>query len=79
MSKAAGNGRLTKEYAGYLRVEKGLRPNSVAAYGRDLEQFAEFLEGRDGVLEGATQAEVSEFVAHLRAHGVGSRGRWHGS
>ena len=73
MSKAAGNGRLTNEYVGYLRVEKGLRPNSVAAYGRDLEQFAEFLEGRDGVLEGATQAEVSGFVAHLRAHGVESR------
>ncbi len=73
MDEAVGNGRLRAEYAAYLRVEKGLRPNSVAAYGRDLEQFAEFLEGWDGVLERATQAEVSGFVAHLRAHGVESR------
>ncbi len=73
MNEAVGNVRLVKEYAGYLRVEKGLRPNSVAAYVRDLEQLAEFVEGWDGVLERATQEEVSGFVAHLRAHGVESR------
>ena len=73
MDEAVGNRRLMKEYVAYLQVEKGLRPNSVAAYGRDLEQFAEFLEGRDGVLAGATQAEVSGFVAHLGAHSVEAR------
>ncbi len=73
MDTSTGNRRLVTEYAAYLRVEKGLRPNSVAAYGRDLEQFAEFLEGRDGVLRAATQAEVSGFVEHLRGHGVEAR------
>ena len=73
MDTSAGNRRLVTEYAAYLRVEKGLRPNSVAAYGSDLEQFAEFLEGRNGVLRAATQAEVSGFVEHLRGHGVEAR------
>ncbi len=73
MDTSTGNRRLVTEYAAYLRVEKGLRPNSVAAYGRDLEHFAEFLEGRDGVLRAATQAEVSGFVEHLRGHGVEAR------
>ena len=73
MDEAVGNGRLVKEYAGYLRVEKGLRPNSVAAYVRDLEQLAEFVEKTDGVLQKATQAEVSGFVQHLREHGVEGR------
>ena len=73
MGTSVENGRLIKEYAAYLQVERGLRPNSVAAYGRDLEQFAEFLERRNEGLREATQAGVSGFVAHLRAHGVQGR------
>jgi integrase/recombinase XerD len=57
-----GNVRLVREYGVYLRVEKGLRPNSVEAYVRDLNQFAEFLEKTDGVLLSATQVDVSGFM-----------------
>ncbi len=71
--QAAGNLRVAREYAGYLRVEKGLRPNSCEAYGRDLEQFAEFLERTDGVLVGASQENVRGFLEDLRGHGVESR------
>lgn len=71
------NLRLIREYEAYLRVEKGLRPNSCEAYIRDLTQFAEFLEcratRRNGVLAGALQGDVSEFMQDLRAHGVESR------
>ncbi|ADW68600.1 tyrosine recombinase [Granulicella tundricola] len=68
-----GNGRLLSEYGVYLRVERGLRPNSCEAYGRDLLQFAEFLEKRDGLLVGATQQDVGEFLGQLRGHAVESR------
>src|SRR5271155_4095428 len=68
-----GNARTVREYVAYLRVEKGLRPASCEAYGRDLEQFAEHVEGRDGLLVGATQADVRGVMEGLRGNGVESR------
>ena len=55
----------------YLRVEKGLRPLSCAAYERDLLQFAEYLE--PALMMEATQAQVSGFLEHLSTHGVEAR------
>ena len=40
------NAALLREYLGYLRVEKGMRPATCEAYARDLDQFAEHLESR---------------------------------
>jgi integrase/recombinase XerD len=71
--QADGNARTVQEFVTYLQVEKGLRPASCEAYRRDLEQFAEHVEGRDGLLVGATQADVSGFIEGLRGHGVESR------
>ncbi len=65
--------RLAREFCAYLRVEKGSRPATVEAYRRDLLQFAEHVEGRNGVLPGATQADVSGFMEGLRGNGVESR------
>jgi integrase/recombinase XerD len=64
---------LLREYMIYLRVEKGLRPLTCEAYMGDLKTFAEFLEGRHGVLLSATQQDVAAFLEHLRAHGIDSR------
>jgi integrase/recombinase XerD len=73
-ASASGNVAVVREYGAYLRVEKGLRPSSIEAYVRDIEQFAEFLEKlRDGVLTGAMQADVSGFLEELRANAVESR------
>ncbi len=69
----SGNVRVVREYVGYLQVEKGMRPATCEAYRRDLEQFAEHVEGRDGLLVGAVQADVSGFMEGLRGHGVESR------
>jgi integrase/recombinase XerD len=71
--QVSGNVPTVREFAGYLRVEKGLRPASCEAYRRDLEQFAEHVEGREGLLVEATQADVSGFMEGLRGHGVESR------
>lgn len=67
------NASLLREYAIYLRVEKGLRPLTCEAYLSDLRTFAEFLEGRDGLLRGAAQKDVAGFLEHLREHGIESR------
>ena len=64
---------LLKDYQSYLRVEKGLRPLTCEAYDNDLKTFAEFIEGRQGVLLTATQQDVAAFLEHLRAHGIDSR------
>ena len=70
---AVSNVRLVREFGAYLRVEKGLRPNSVEAYVRDLEQFAEFVERTAGVLISAVQADVSGFMEDRRKNGLESR------
>jgi integrase/recombinase XerD len=73
LGQASGNVRAVREFVAYLQVEKGMRPATCEAYQRDLEQFAEHVEMRDGLLIGATQADVSGFMEGLRGHGVESR------
>ncbi len=70
---ADGNGGLLREYATYLRVEKGLRPKSCQAYRSDLEIFAEYAEGVGRGLIGADEECLRGFLAHLRAHGIEGR------
>ena len=62
-----------EEYQAYLRVEKGLRPLTCEAYDGDLKTFAEFIEGRNGVLLTAMQEDVAAFLEHLRDHGIDQR------
>jgi len=70
---APRNLTLLKEYQAYLRVEKGLRPLTCEAYLSDLRTFAEFIEGRNGVLLKAVQEDVAAFLENLRNHGIESR------
>jgi integrase/recombinase XerD len=69
----AGNARTVREYLAYLRVERGLRPATCEAYARDLEQFAEQLEGRGALLATGVESDVSGFMAHLRGNHVDAR------
>ena len=71
--ETARNLSLLKDYQAYLRVEKGLRPLSCEAYDGDLKTFAEFIEGRSGVLLTAAQEDVAAFLEHLRNHGIDQR------
>ena len=73
MAAPRNNLALVRDYANYLRVEKGLRPLTCEAYEGDLSTFAEFLEARNGTLLTAAQTDVSGFLEHLRAHNVESR------
>jgi integrase/recombinase XerD len=70
---STGNLPLLKNYQAYLRVEKGLRPLTCEAYDSDLKTFAEFIEGRHGVLLTAAQQDVAAFLENLRGHGIVSR------
>ena len=71
---AVSNLSILDDYLIYLRVEKGLRPLTCAAYRADVLLFAEFLEGTDtpSILD-ARQDEVGAFLEHLRTHDRQSR------
>lgn len=69
----SSNAGLLREYAAYLQVERGARPATVEAYGRDLLQWCEHLERGHVLLSTATAGDLSEFLERLRANGVESR------
>ncbi|MBQ0044303.1 MAG: tyrosine recombinase XerD [Bacteroidales bacterium] len=38
---------LTERYEYYLRIERVMSPNTVASYGRDVQAFMDYLDGKD--------------------------------
>jgi integrase/recombinase XerD len=55
----------------YLEIEKGLAPLTLAAYTRDITQFAEFLKKRP--LTAARRQDLRDFLDHLLSHQVDAR------
>ena len=49
----------------HVRVEKGLSPNTVSAYRRDLMKFSEFAKKRKLSLEAVTRDDLVDFLAGL--------------
>jgi len=59
------------EFATYLRLERSLSPNTVAAYVHDASLLARHREDRPPLA--ITPDDVSEFLRHLCALGLGAR------
>ena len=59
------------EYLGYLSVERGASPHTIAGYGRDLAEYAAYLDSR-GVEspEAVTRDVVTGFIATLWERGL---------
>lgn len=62
-----------KAFLGYLRVEKGLAPNTLLAYGHDMEQFSRFVAERHRRPTEASREDVLDFLAALYRRGLDSR------
>ncbi len=60
--------RLIVSYMDHLTVERGLSPNTLASYRRDLRRYSDHLAGagRDDLRQ-VTEADVSGFLAQLRS------------
>ena len=59
--------RAVRTYMDHLTVEKGLAPNTLSSYRRDLRRYLEFLGGV-GIdeLAGISESTVTEFLVRLR-------------
>lgn len=75
---------LVGEYLSHLRIERGASPRTIEAYGRDLADYLDFLEGQDGgdgaaavgcseragvAVEQATREDVAAYEAALVERG----------
>jgi integrase/recombinase XerD len=64
---------VVREYLDHLRVERGLAPNTLLAYGRDLARLSAFARtARREVLD-LRQGDLSEFMGTLRTAGLSAR------
>ena len=62
---------LVEEFLGYLAVERGSSPNTVAAYGHDLGEYVAFL-GKRGITDPAavSRDDVTDWIVALRTSGL---------
>ena len=67
---------LIGQYLDVLHVERGLSPNSIAAYGRDLSRLAAFLEGAGlDEVEAVDRERLEDFLLRLAEEGLSPRSR----
>jgi integrase/recombinase XerD len=59
------NERTVAGFLDYLKVEKGLARLTVAAYGQDITQFADFLARRRRLIVQARRDDVRDYLNHL--------------
>ncbi len=60
-------------FLNYLRVEKGLSPNTMAAYGRDLRKFERYAKQHGRELTSITRDDLVAFLRSLYHAGLDSR------
>jgi integrase/recombinase XerD len=58
-----------EEFLSWLAVERGRSANTLAAYRRDLRAYQRWLQVRQVDLGQAREADVQDYVAHLRDEG----------
>ena len=69
---AVGSG-IDEQYLDHLRVERGLSPRTLEAYGRDIARLAAFADARRrGVLD-LTHPDISAFIGAQRDGGLSAR------
>jgi integrase/recombinase XerD len=65
--------RLLEQYLDHLRVERGLSPLTLDAYGRDLGRLAADARRRGTELLALGQSDLATYIGKLRNDGLGAR------
>jgi integrase/recombinase XerD len=55
-----------KSFIDHLQIERGLSPNSIAAYGRDLDRFASYLTKMELDFQALTTDDLTEYEITLK-------------
>ena len=58
-----------ERFFNFLTVEKGLSPNTLEAYRRDIQKFIHFLHDNGGTFPDFQRSDVLSFINHLRNSG----------
>ena len=61
-----------KSFLDHLRIEKGLSPNSITAYDRDLRKFALFITSETLDFSSLTEEDISRYEASLKGLSLSS-------
>ena len=65
---------LLEQFLNYLAIEKGLKPRSLEAYRRDLQDWVEFAEARQRAVTSASiDSILSLFFVHMHDLGLSPR------
>ena len=72
MTKSGSNDIISSYYT-YLQLEKGLSPNSIDAYKKDLQKLNRFLESEKITYAAVTYNILQQFVAQLNDLGIHPR------
>jgi len=73
MTSAPPSIDIREEFLRFLTVEKGLSPNTQAAYGRDLDQFLLFLGREKTSWDRARESDLAAFVRNESKAGLSPR------
>jgi integrase/recombinase XerD len=64
---------IVREYLDHLRVERGLAPNTLLAYRRDLTRLEGYAEARHRAMLELRQQDLSAFISSLKGPGLSPR------
>jgi integrase/recombinase XerD len=67
------SGVLESRFLDFLRVERGLSPNTLAAYTTDLAKLAGFAAQSEKSLTELTRQDLTDFIRQLRSQGLNPR------
>ena len=59
--------QVLEDYNNYLKIERGLSPNSISSYSRDVKKLISFLEGNDILISPIKidKTIIQEFIYHI--------------